>query len=80
MSVVRFSYETCKAIDKFHISVDGAQVVGIILLLCRACGMYRSIRIAVNVVTFNYTFAANNIYVLAILYNLAGPDLIDSED
>ncbi|GAB6842982.1 hypothetical protein JCM2811A_19830 [Methylorubrum rhodinum] len=33
-----------------------------------------------NVVTFNYTFAANNIYILAVPYNLAGPDLIDSED
>lgn len=80
MSIVRFSYNTCKAINKFYISIDGTKIVGVSLLLFRACGQHRAIRIAMNVVSFDYAFAAANNHALAVPHSLAGADLINSEN
>ncbi len=80
MSIVRFSCNTCKAINKFYISVYGTEVVGVSLFLCRTYGQHRAIRIAMNVVSFDYAFAVANNYALAVPYSLAGADLINSED
>lgn len=80
MSVVCFGYKTCEAINKLYISVDRTEIVGVILLLCRACGRNRPVRIAVNIISLNYTLAADDHYALAIFKDLPGANFVYGED
>lgn len=80
MSVVCFSYKACEAINKLHISVDGTEIIGAILLLCRSCGRYTPIRITVDIISLDYTLAADDYYALTIFKDLAGANLVNGKD